>query len=177
MKRARSQVDEGFTLLELMITVAIVGLLAATAVPSFMHYIAKAKTTEATTQLEKIYNGARLYWIEPHGTAGSVTPLPPQFPDAAPATPAVSCCALTGGRCVPAASQWQVPTWKALGFSLDDPHYYQYEFLSAAGAFTARAYGNLDCDANFSTFSMSGRIDPVSGAFGLAAVSRVDELE
>jgi prepilin-type N-terminal cleavage/methylation domain-containing protein len=177
MKSKSSQADAGFTLLELMITVAIVGLLAATAVPSFMHYIAKAKTTEATTQLEKIYNGARLYWIEPHGTAGSVMPLPAQFPDAAPATPLVSCCSTTGGRCLPESSLWQHATWKALGFSLDDPYYYQYEFLSGAGSFTARAMGNLDCDTRFSTFSMSGRIDPVSGAFGLAAVSRVDELE
>ena len=103
--------DQGFTLLELMIAVAIVGILAATAVPSFIHYIAKAKTTEARTHLEKIYNGARIYWLEPHGAAGSITPLPAQFPDTQAATPGISCCASTGGRCLPVSSLWQDPTF------------------------------------------------------------------
>jgi len=179
MQRHRS-IELGFTLLELMIVVAIVGILAATAVPTLTHYIAKAKTTEAFTQLEKIYNGARVYWLEPHGTPGSIQPLPPQFPDTHAATPAVSCCASSGGRCAPVGAQWQDPTWVSLAFSLDDPHFYQYEFESSASDFTARAIGNLDCDAAFSTFSMIGRVDTTPGAnglFGLAAIYRVDELE
>src|SRR5262245_39062054 len=56
----------GFTLLELMIVVAIIGILASVAVPSFIHYIAKAKSTEARMHVEKIYNGARVYWFDPH---------------------------------------------------------------------------------------------------------------
>ncbi len=167
----------GFTLLELMIVVAIVGLLASIAVPSLIHYIAKAKSTEARMHVEKIYNGARIYWLEPHGAAGAITPLPPQFPETQAATPAISCCASGGGRCVPSQAQWQDPTWVGLGFSMDDPHYYQYEFISSANEFTARAIGNLDCDADFSNFGMIGRVDPVNGAFGLAAMNRVDELE
>jgi type IV pilus assembly protein PilA len=159
-----------------MIVVAIVGILAATAVPSFMHYIAKAKSAEARTHLEKIYNGARIYWLEPHGSAGSVTPLPPQFPDSQAATPAISCCASSGGRCLPAAAEWTDPTWIVLGFAMDDPHYYQYEFVSNAAEFTARAIGNLDCDGIFATFSMIGRVD-ASGVFGLAAMHRENELE
>jgi prepilin-type N-terminal cleavage/methylation domain-containing protein len=176
MSKKHRRTDRGFTLLELMIVVAIVGILAATAVPALVHYMAKAKSTEAMMQIEKIYNGARVYWLEPHGAAGSIQPLPPQFPDAHPATPALSCC-LSGGRCLPAAAQWQDPTWVGLAFAMDDPHYYQYEFLSSATEFTARALGNLDCDATFSTFSMIGRVDPVSGVFGLAAINRKDELE
>ena len=173
----RRRTQGGFTLLELMIVVAIVGILASLAVPTLVHYVAKAKTTEAMTELEKIYNGARVYWLEPHGAAGSIQPLPPQFPDTHAATPAVSCCASSGGKCVPSATQWKDPTWVGLAFSVDDPHYYQYEFTSTTAEFTARAIGNLDCDANFSTFVMMGRVDPVSGAFGLAAMTRIDELE
>ena len=78
---------------------------------------------------------------------------------------------------MPSQAQWQDPTWVGLGFSLDDPHYYQYEFISNANEFTARAIGNLDCDADFSTFGMIGRVDSINGVFGLAAINRVNELE
>ena len=60
---------------------------------------------------------------------------------------------------------------------MDDPHYYQYEFIASGSEFTARAIGNLDCDADFSTFGMIGRVDPANGVFGLAAMNRVNELE
>ncbi len=176
MGRHRTR-ELGFTLLELMIVVAIVGLLASIAVPTLIHYIAKAKSTEARMHVEKIYNGARIYWLEPHGAAGAITPLPPQFPETHAATPAISCCASGGGRCVPSQAQWQEPTWVVLGFSMDDPHYYQYEFIASGTEFTARAIGNLDCDADFSSFGMVGRVDSSNGVFGLAAMSRVDELE
>lgn len=42
----------GFTLIELMIVIAIIGLLAAIAIPSFQNYTTKAQTSEAITLLK-----------------------------------------------------------------------------------------------------------------------------
>jgi type IV pilus assembly protein PilA len=46
---------KGFSLVELMIVVAIIGLLSAVAIPNFQKFQAKSKTTEAKLQLSAIY--------------------------------------------------------------------------------------------------------------------------
>lgn len=47
--------QDGFTLVELMVVVAIIGLLSAVAIPNFQKYQAKAKTAEGKLQLSAIY--------------------------------------------------------------------------------------------------------------------------
>ena len=47
--------QSGFTLVELMIVVAIIGVLSAVAVPNFKKYQAKAKSSEAKVQLAAAY--------------------------------------------------------------------------------------------------------------------------
>ena len=54
----------GFTLIEVMITVAIIGILAAIALPSMMRFQAKARQTEAKTTLGGIFIRQNLHWAE-----------------------------------------------------------------------------------------------------------------
>ena len=71
----------GFTLLEVMITVAIVGILAAVALPSYADYVTRSKIIDGTTKLgdfkskmDKFFMDNRTYL---NGAACGLTPLVP----------------------------------------------------------------------------------------------------
>ena len=55
---------KGFTLIELMIVVAIIGILAAIAIPNFLKFQAKSKQSEAKTNLKGIYTAETGYFGE-----------------------------------------------------------------------------------------------------------------
>lgn len=61
----------GFTLIELMIVVAIIAFLAMVSVPTFNKFLAKAKRAEAYMNLSSIYAAQKAHWAE-HGTYSDV---------------------------------------------------------------------------------------------------------
>lgn len=55
---------KGFTLIELMIVVAIIGILAAIAIPNFMKFQARSKQSEAKANLKSIFTAQKAYFVE-----------------------------------------------------------------------------------------------------------------
>ena len=67
--------DRGFTLIELMIVVAVVGILAALAIPNFLRFQAKSKQTEAQVNLRSIYASQNTYFAEHDTYTAAITNL------------------------------------------------------------------------------------------------------
>jgi type IV pilus assembly protein PilA len=64
--RKMKRIQQGFTLIELMIVVAIVGILAAIALPAYQDFVVRSKMTEATAALAACKTSAQDF-ISSHG--------------------------------------------------------------------------------------------------------------
>ena len=172
---------KGFTLIELMIVVAIIGILAAVAIPAFMKYIRRSKTSEPTMNLRKLFDASVAYYSEEHAARNGGI-LPRQFPVTVASTPpAKACNGNTSQKISPTPDTWNAASWQALTFAVEDPFYYQYNYTAAGtgdgASFTARANGDLNCDGTLSTFERIGTIDDENNVNGGAGIFKENELE
>jgi type IV pilus assembly protein PilA len=136
----REKLTRGFTLIELMIVVAIIGILAAIAVPNFLKFQAKARQTEAKQNLKAIFTSVKSNFAEnTQYTCGFCGWSPEKgnrynyWADATTTLPSVDpasagCATEAKGSVTPAAQS--NPTSDG----------------SSAGGFTASAVGNIDGD-------------------------------
>ncbi len=62
--KMKKQKTKGFHLIEIMIALAIISILAAIALPSYLHHLVRAKRLEAETQLTKLAIAMEKYHVE-----------------------------------------------------------------------------------------------------------------
>ena len=68
LKIFRKKGQKGFTLIELMIVIAIIGILAAIAIPQFVTYRQKGYNTQAKGELKSFYTACQAYFSDVPGT-------------------------------------------------------------------------------------------------------------
>jgi len=144
--------SKGFTLIELMIVVAIIAILAAIAIPNYLRFAMKSKTAEATTNLGAIRTCEEAYYAEEDTYLGC-GPDPGQTLAELDSTP----------------DPWQADVgFDSIGFEPEGDVRYNYAVITPSqvnvsgtipdASFTATAIGDLDEDDDDATYTVNTEV-------------------
>jgi hypothetical protein len=158
------------------LSVPCLGCLAAIAIPAFIGYQQRSKTSEATSELRALFAGAAAYYDQEHfGANGTVRTHCTVDPAVTPNVPGRE-------RTVPHPLP---PSFEALGFTPVDAVYYRYEIVSVPGCdhpsdtplYSFRAHGDLDGDGQRSVFELAAGSDAQGRLYQAPGLFIENELE
>jgi type IV pilus assembly protein PilA len=174
-----------------MIVVAIIGILAAIAIPAFVNYVKRSKTSEAQANLKSLFTGAAAYYESENWTQGVM-------PAGASAGAATHCTVDSAATNFVPTDEKYVIDWntepdraafKAVNFAVADPVYYSYSITEQDGTgecghapseldlYSFTATGDLDDDTSLSTFVMEAGSNTDNVLYRAPGIQSTDPLE
>jgi prepilin-type N-terminal cleavage/methylation domain-containing protein len=173
----------GFTLIEIMVAVAIIGILATLAIPAFISYMARSKTAEATQNVDQLFKLASVYYTRPlagQGTNSAVSGhCTVATADRKPTTPLQQ----KQGLVIDPTDDAELA---ALRFSVADLVYFSYGVTSSGGGcghmgseflYTFFANGDLDGDGVWSTFELAAGSNANNEFYHARGIHIINEAE
>jgi prepilin-type N-terminal cleavage/methylation domain-containing protein len=125
MKTTKAALWAGFTLVEIMIVVAIIGLLSAIAIPSFVHARAESQANACINNLRQIESAVQQFALESGKRVGDTINYPGDL------TPYIKLNSASSIPCCPAGGTYSLETLGSipqamcsLGTTVDPPHVY-----------------------------------------------------
>lgn len=149
---------KGFTLIELMVTLTTIVLLAGTAMPMFLNYSSRTKSSEAVLGLSKMTQGEVAYQAR---TGNYIEAGPINIP--------------------PTSTKTTVdfstdPRWGLIAFEFSGPIYFGYQaVMNGTNAIDCEALGDLNGNTVLSTFRRTVRY--ADGNSQIGGLFTFDELE
>ena len=133
---------------------------AVVSVQAFNRFVTLSKASEAREGLHAmrygVFDAAMQERVDASGNF-----LPPNFPVAETAwAPTHGCCAQPSlPACQRNDADWDRQPWRAMQWKPEQKHHYQYRYTSNGRTVTVEARGDLDCDGEYSLFTMKAHIE------------------